>query len=143
MGGGDASTSAGTDLHPTRLAVLCFDDFTQGGELGYLANGITETLIHELAQIEASDVVSRNGVKPYRDPTVPLDSLARTLRAGSIVEGSVEGGEDRMIVTLQLIAGETAAHLMSERIEGRREDVLALRESKVEIAARSLGKALG
>jgi TolB-like protein len=141
--GGPASASNRTDLDPTRLAVLYFDDFSRGGELGYLANGITETLIHELAQIEALDVVSRNGVKPYRELNIPMDSLARILRAGSIVEGSVEGGEDRMIVTVQLIDGESEAHLMSERIEGRGEDVLALRDSIVDIAARSLGKALG
>jgi len=132
-----------SSLDPTRLAVLYFEDFSAGGELGYLANGITEALIHELYQVEALEVISRNGVKPYRDLSIPLDSLARILGVGSIVEGSVEGSGDRISVTVQLIEGESEVHLMSERIEGRGEDVLALRDSIVEIAVRSLGQSLG
>lgn len=66
--GMSTSPSAGrVSLDPTRLAVLYFDDFSPGGELGYLANGITEALIHDLSQVEALEVISRNGVKPYRE----------------------------------------------------------------------------
>jgi TolB-like protein len=141
--GQPSSTPEVASLDPTRLAVLYFDDFSYGGELGYLANGLTEALIHELSQVEVLQVISRNGVKPYRDLSFPLDSLARVLGVGSIVEGSVEGSGDQITVTVQLIEGETETHLMSERIEGRGEDVLALRDSIVGIAVRSLGRTLG
>jgi TolB-like protein len=135
--------SQGPALDPSNLAVLYFDDFSRGGELAYLANGVTESLIHELSQIEALRVVSRNGVKPFRDPTIPLDSLARVLGVGSLVEGSVEGSEDRIAVTVQLIDGESGMHLLSERIDGRGEDVLALRDTIVQQAVRLVGRALG
>jgi TolB-like protein len=130
-------------LDSRRLAVLYFDDFSPRGELGYLANGMTEALIHELSQVEALEVVSRNGVKPYRDLDFPLDSLARILGVGSIVEGSVEERGDGFVVTIQLVDGASASHLFSGRLEGRGEDVLALRDSIVEVAVRSLSQALG
>ncbi len=130
-------------LDPTNLAVLYFDDFSREGELAYLANGVTESLIHELSQIEALRVVSRNGVKPFRDPTIPLDSLARLLGVGSLVEGSVEGSGDRIAVTVQLIDGQSGMHLLSEKIDGKGEDVLALRDTIVQQAVRLVGRALG
>jgi len=130
-------------LDPTHLAVLYFDDFSAGGELAYLANGITETLIHEFSQVEALEVVSRNGVKPYRDLTISLDSLARILKVGSIVEGSVEGSGDRIGVTVQLINTSSGMHLFSQRIEGQGNDVLELRDTIVAEAVRLVGRTLG
>lgn len=140
---GPPAESGQGSLDSRRLAVLYFDDFSPRGELGYLASGMTEALIHELSQVEALEVVSRNGVKPYRDLDFPLDSLARILGVGSIVEGSVEERGDGFVVTIQLVDGASASHLFSGRLEGRGEDVLALRDSIVEVAVRSLSQALG
>jgi TolB-like protein len=98
------------------VAVLYLDDYSPHGELGYLANGLTEMLIHDLAQVDGLDVLSRNGVKPYRDRAVPLDSLAAALRAGTLVEGSVQRSGDSVRVTVQLIDTNTQAHLESRSI---------------------------
>lgn len=141
-------SGAGTDgdappLDPTHLAVLYFDDFSPDGELEYLANGITEALIHEFSGVELLRVVSRNGVKPFRDLDIPVDSLARVLGVGTLVEGSVEGQGDRIAVTVQLIDGKSGLHLLSERIEGAGEDVLTLRDGIVQEAVRLLGQFLG
>ena len=101
---------------PRRVAVLYLDDYSPGGELGYLANGLTEMLIHDLAQVEALDVVSRNGVRPYREHAVRMDSLAADLRAGTLVEGSVQRSGDSVRVTVQLIDANTQVHLESRTI---------------------------
>ena len=111
-----AAPEPGPRYDPRRIAVLYLDDYSPGGELGYLANGLTEMLIHELSQVEALDVVSRNGVKPYRDRAVPFDSLAADLRAGSVVEGSVQRSGDSVRVTVQLIDANTQVHVESRAI---------------------------
>jgi DNA-binding SARP family transcriptional activator/TolB-like protein len=98
---------------PRRIAVLYLDDYSPHGELGYLANGLTEMLIYQLSNVEALDVVSRNGVKPYRDHAVPFRTMAADLRAGSVVEGSVQRSGDSVRVTIQLIDANTEAHLES------------------------------
>jgi len=130
-------------LDPARVAVLYFDDFSAGGELGYLADGLTEALIHELAQIEPLSVVSRNGVKPFRDPEVSVDSVARILQAGSLVEGSVERRGDHLSATIQLVDGGTGLHHMSRRIEAGGGDPLELRDAIVADAVRLLAQHLG
>lgn len=101
---------------PRRIAVLYLDDYSPGGELDYLANGLTEMLIHQLAQVEGLDVVSRNGVRPYRERAVPLDSISADLRAGTVVEGSVQRSGDSVRVTVQLIDANTQVHLESRSI---------------------------
>ncbi|MFL5538461.1 MAG: hypothetical protein ACJ8J0_05685, partial [Longimicrobiaceae bacterium] len=113
---GDSPAREAPRYDPRRVAVLYLEDYSPGGELGYLANGLTEMLIHELAQVEALDVVSRNGVKPFRDRTVPLDSLVGVLRAGTLVEGSVQRSGDSVRVTVQLIDANTQTHLESRSI---------------------------
>jgi len=101
---------------PRRIAVLYLDDNSPGGELGYLASGLTEMLIHELSGVEALNVVSRNGVKPYRDNPVPFARMAADLRAGSVVEGSVQRSGDSVRVVIQLIDANTGAHLESRSL---------------------------
>lgn len=101
---------------PRRVAVLYLDDHSADGDMGYLADGLTEMLISQLSQVQALDVVSRNGVRPYRGRAVPFDSLAADLRAGSVVEGSVQRSGDSVRVTVQLIDANAQVHLESRSL---------------------------
>ncbi|HWH03388.1 MAG TPA: serine/threonine-protein kinase, partial [Gemmatimonadales bacterium] len=51
---------------PRKIAVLYFTDRSNNKSLGYVADGLTEALIHELATVQTLRVVSPNGVAPYR-----------------------------------------------------------------------------
>jgi TolB-like protein len=141
--GPSAAGGASETLDPTRIAVLYFDDLSREGELQYLADGFTEALIHELAQVDRLRVVSRNGVRPYRDTDLPLDSVARALSAGTLVEGSLERVGDRLRAFVQLIDGATSEHLLSRSIERDGDDLLALRDDIVREAAELLRRRLG
>lgn len=139
-GGGGESPGP---LDPRRVAVLYFDDHSQGDSLGYFAQGLTEHLIHRLTQVEALEVVSRHGVKPFRGASVAMDSIARTLRAGSLVEGSVQRSGDQLRATVQLIDGETQAHLMSAVLARPERELFALQDSLAEEVSRLLRRRLG
>jgi DNA-binding SARP family transcriptional activator/TolB-like protein len=141
--GGGAPARPGPALDPRRIAVLYFDDNSAGHELDYLAGGLTEMLIHELSQVQALQVISRNGVKPYRDGRVPLDSLAARLRVGTVVEGSVQRSRDTVWVTVQLIDAATQAQLESRMVGGRLDDVVALERDLAEEVSGFLRRRLG
>lgn len=128
---------------PRRIAVLYFDDLTPRGDLEYLAAGITEMLIHGLSQVEALDVVSRNGVKPYRDGRVRFDSMVADLRVGSVVEGSVQRSGDSVRVVVQLIDANTGSHLESRVLVRPMGDILALESAVADEVAGSLRRRLG
>lgn len=103
------AVASGTNLSPLRVAVLYFEDHSLNGELGYLADGLTEELIDLLSQSRMLDVISRNGVAPFRGPIIPRDSVARALRAGSLVVGSVEKQDEWVRVVAQLVDGSSGA----------------------------------
>ena len=145
---GPADTAATTtfspaDPNPTRLAVLYFDDHSPGGELSYLAEGLTEDLIHDLANSPALSVVSRHGVKPFRAGTTSPDSLRRALGVGTFVEGSVTRSGDLVRVTGQLIDANTGMHLASHMVERPMSDLFALQDELIEQISTSIRRTLG
>ncbi len=94
-------------LDPDRIAVLYFEDLSSDSALAPIADGLTEALIDELGRANVN-VVSRNGVLPYRDGDVARDSIARALDVGTLVVGQLEpraGGN--VMVTTRLVDGNT------------------------------------
>ena len=97
----DAAESA--ELDPSRLAVLYFRDQSPAQDLGHLADGFTETLIHELGGVDGLKVVSQYGVRRFDGTETPIDSVARALEAGTIVDGTVSRSGDSLRVQVQLV----------------------------------------
>lgn len=121
-------------VDPRRIAVLYFDD-ASGGELAFLADGLTESLIQELSRIEPLHVISRNGVKPYRDRSVPVPEIADALQVGTLVEGRVAQSGDRVRIDVALVDGESGEELETTRLDHERGDLFELQDTvAVEVA---------
>jgi serine/threonine-protein kinase len=90
-----------------RVAVMYFEEQSSDGRLEPVATGLTESLIEQLRQVNALDVISKNGVAPFRGAGVDLDSARIALRAGYIVRGSVEQQGQRLRVQVRLVDGST------------------------------------
>jgi TolB-like protein len=131
-------------LDPANLAVLYFDDYSPGGSLEYLANGLTDGLISALADVDGLTVTSRNGVRPFRDAAASSDSIARSLGVGTLVLGSVTGEGARVRVFAQLVdVTRGDEQLWSGRFERDESDILALQEELVEEISAELRQNLG
>lgn len=98
-----AESAESATLDPSRLAVLYFRDQSETRDLEHLADGFTETLIHELAGVEGLKVVSQYGVRPFDGSDFPIDSVARMLEAGTIIDGSVSRSGDSLRVQVRLL----------------------------------------
>ena len=85
----EAGEAAGLSLRT--VAVLYFRDQSRGEDLSYLADGLTESLIDQLSENQGLDVLTTSASARFRDSTIPLDSVARVLGSGTIVDGVVEG----------------------------------------------------
>ena len=134
-----AAVAAGDDAR--RVAVLYFQ--SAGDSLRYLANGLTEGLIGELAQVPELEVISRNGVAPFQGRDVPRDSIAKSLRVGTLVEGSVEQVQDRVRVTVRLIDAASGAEFQRASFEQPAGSSVALGDSLAQKAASFLRERLG
>lgn len=131
-------------LNPRRIAVLYFQDLSNEQDLGYLAAGFTEALIHELSQVEELEVVSRTAVAPYRDMGGQVhDSIITHLAPGTLVEGSVTRVGPQLRLTVQLIDGATARHLLSRELHKPADSLTALLDALPREAALLLRKRLG
>ncbi|MFW6192731.1 MAG: hypothetical protein ACOC83_04515 [Gemmatimonadota bacterium] len=139
----DVPETSGMVFPDTRIAVLPFEHAGPDADLGWLAEGITLDLIDALDDISVLDVVSHRGVMPYRGRIPPLDSVARAHRTGNLVAGAVDETDDRLIVRLELVDGETSSNLWSDRFVGSRDSVLALQERVLDAAVRQLRREVG
>jgi serine/threonine-protein kinase len=103
-----AANGAGA-FRPQRIAVLYFKDLSPDKRLGYLADGLTESLIGDLGQVSALDVISTGGISQFRAKDVPPDSIARVLEAGTLVQGSVAPEGNNVRVNLRVVDGNSGA----------------------------------
>ncbi len=137
-----SAVATGGGLDPRRIAVLYFED-RSGGQLAYLADGLTEALIDRLAAVQGLDVVSANGVSQVRGELSP-DSAARVLEAGTLVQGSLEATRgDSVRVTVRLVEGSSGADFKRATFAGAVRDPLRLRDDLADQAAVFLRARLG
>jgi serine/threonine-protein kinase len=140
---GGAGGGTGGGLDPSHVAVLYFDDVSGGGKLAYMADGLTESLIDELSQVQELDVVSKSGVGMFRGSDASPDSIAKTLNAGTLVRGSVEEAGDKLRVTVRLIDGNSGTDLNREFFELPKANVFAVRDSLAREVANFLRPRVG
>ncbi len=135
------TVAAGDDAR--RIAVLYLQTSGSGDSLRVLADGLTEGLIAQLGQVGELEVISRNGVAPYRNSSVPRDSIARALKVGTLVEGSVEQEKDRVRVTIRLVDAASGAEFQRASFEQPASQYLTLGDSLAQKAAVFLRERLG
>jgi TolB-like protein/DNA-binding winged helix-turn-helix (wHTH) protein/Tfp pilus assembly protein PilF len=115
------------------VAVLPLDNLSGDASQGYFADGMTDELITDLAQISALRVISRTSVMVYKGARKPLPQIARELGVDAVVEGTVLRSGDQVRITAQLIEAATDKHLWSQSYEGELGNTLAL-QNKVAAA---------
>ena len=138
-----AEMAAATGIEATSVAVLYFEDLSPNGDLEYVADGLTESLIDQLSDIRSLDVVSRNGVAAYRGTDVTPDSVARALEVGSLIRGSVEPDGSDLRITVRLVDGLSGADIERRVLEMPSGQFLAARDSLAENVGRILRRRLG
>jgi len=112
--------------HIESIAVLPLRNLSGDGEQEYFADGMTEALITDLAQISALRVISRTSIMRYKTLNKPLAEIAQELRVDAVVEGSVLRSGGRVRINAQLVDTASDKHLWARSYERELRDVLAL-----------------
>jgi eukaryotic-like serine/threonine-protein kinase len=108
------------------VAVLPLENLSGDPEQDYFAEGMTEELITQLAQIGALRVISRTSVMPYQGSRKPLSEIAKELGVDAVVEGSVMRSGDRVRINAKLIQASTDKSLWAKGYDRDLTDVLNL-----------------
>ena len=108
------------------VAVLPFADLSPGQDQGYFADGMTDALIADLAQIEALHVISRTSAMQYKSIRRPIPEIARELGVDAVVEGSVLADGDQVRIGVSLVDGRTDQTLWAHKYHRESRSILAL-----------------
>ena len=108
------------------LAVLPLENLSGDPAQEYFADGMTDALITDLAQIGALRVVSRTSVMRYKGSRKSLPEIARELSVDGIVEGTIMRSGDHVRITSQLIYAPADQHLWARSYERDLSNVLTL-----------------
>ncbi|HTK69622.1 MAG TPA: protein kinase [Candidatus Eisenbacteria bacterium] len=136
--GGDSTTHHDPPTEISRdairsLAVLPFDNVSRDLAQEWFADGMTETLIADLARLQGLRVISRTSAMKYKGVARSLPEIGHELGVDAILEGSALLVGPRVRVTVRLVSARTDETLWSQRYDDKLEDVLDV-QSKVAAA---------
>jgi serine/threonine protein kinase/tetratricopeptide (TPR) repeat protein len=138
-----AAPAAADRPDPSRIAVLYFDDRSPDRSLAYVADGLTEALIHDLSGVPVLKVVSRNGVAPYRHEAVSPDSIRRALGVGTIVDGTLTPSGDSLQLGVSMVDATSGDEIDHQTLTVARADPMALQLNLADQVALFLRRRLG
>ena len=122
LGGGwalwrEISEHAAMALDKSRIAVLPFANLSAEVNQAYFADGMTQELIAQLAQIHSLTVIARTSVMKYKGTLKDVASIGRELRVGTILEGSIRAVDNHLRINAQLIDVASQSHLWSQEYD--------------------------
>jgi TolB-like protein/DNA-binding winged helix-turn-helix (wHTH) protein/tetratricopeptide (TPR) repeat protein len=123
-----------------RLAVLPFDNLTGDPGEDYLADGLTEELITQLARLrpEQLDVIARASVMGYKHSGKRIDEIGRELSVSYALESSLRRSADSVRVTVQLIRVQGQSHLWAEEFDYASRDMLHIEDTVAQAVTREV-----
>jgi adenylate cyclase len=120
------------------ICVLPFANMSGDQEQEYFSDGITEDIITDLSKVSRLAVVSRNSAFMYKGKHVDVAKLARELKVGHVLEGSVRKAGGRVRITAQLVDGTSNDHVWAERYDRDLNDIFALQAEISEAIVKAL-----
>lgn len=124
------------------VAVLPFVNMSGDADNEYFSDGLTETLLHVLAQLPGLRVAARTSSFAFKGQNTDIGEIAATLGVAHLLEGSVQKADDRVRVTAQLIRAEDGFHVWSQSYTRPLEDIFAIQDEIAADVARALGGSL-
>jgi adenylate cyclase len=121
------------------IVVLPFTNLSGDPSQDYFADGITENLTTDLSRIRNSFVIARNTAFTFKSKNIDAREISKELGVRYVLEGSVQRDQNRVRVNVQLIDGETGAHLWADRFEESITDLFKLQDQVVARLANTLG----
>ncbi|MEJ2385378.1 MAG: hypothetical protein P8Y54_13480 [Xanthomonadales bacterium] len=124
------------------VAVLPFVNLSDDADNEYFSDGLTETLLHLLAQLPDLQVAARTSSFAFKGQSQSVGEIAAALGVANILEGSVQKAGDRVRVTAQLVRADDGFHVWSQSFTRPLEDIFAIQDEIATEVADALGASL-
>ena len=120
------------DARPASIAVLAFQDYSEGKDQDYFSKGIAEEILNLLAKTNTLRVAARTSSFSFDGSEMDIREIGKKLEVGTVLEGSVRKAGATIRITAQLIDVENGYHLWSETYDRDYTDIFKIQD---EIAA--------
>jgi serine/threonine protein kinase/tetratricopeptide (TPR) repeat protein len=124
------------------LAVLPFTNGGGDSNADYLSDGITESLIGNLAHVPHLKVKSRNSVFRYKGKDVDVQKVGNDLGVSALVSGRVTPHGDTLEVSAELTAVRDNTEIWGQHYRGKSADIISLQQQIAGDIAASLRSGL-
>jgi len=118
------------------IAVLPFTDSTETKDQKYLCDGISEEILHTLAQVNGLHVAGRSSSFSLKGKNTK--EVGEKLNVGNVLEGSLQRQGNRVRVTAELIDARNGFRVWTETYDRELDGAFALQDQ----IARSIADAL-
>jgi TolB-like protein/DNA-binding winged helix-turn-helix (wHTH) protein len=122
------------------IVVLPFVNLSGDAQRDYLADGITDSLISDLAHVlPGISIVSRDTAFTYKGRGADARQIGRELEVRYLLEGSVVPEGDRVRVNTRLVETKEASQLWAERFDAEQGSILDVQDEIVSRVSRAIG----
>lgn len=120
------------------IAALPFKSLSEDPDKQYLADGIMDAILNNLAKIKDIKVMSRTSTLQYRDDPKDPREIGKELDVAYVLEGSFQiyGEKARLIV--QLISTDDGSHKWSDEFDRDWKDIFAVQSEVAQTIANQL-----
>ena len=124
------------------VAVLPFVNMSNDKDNEYFSDGLTETLLHMLAQVPNLKVAARTSSFAFKGQKISIQEIARALEVAHVLEGSVQRAGDRVRITAQLIRASDGFHVWSSNFDRELDDIFGIQDEIAEKVGYALSESL-
>jgi TolB-like protein/DNA-binding winged helix-turn-helix (wHTH) protein len=114
------------------IAILPLENLSGDPNQDYFADGMTDALITDLAQVSSLRVISRTSAMHYKGSRQPLPEIAKELNVDAVIEGSVTRSGNHVRITAQLLEARSDHHLWGKTYDRDVREIVSLQQ---EVAA--------
>jgi len=139
---GDDSVTSDIAPGDPSVAVLPFVNMSNDDDNEYFSDGLTETLLHMLAQVPDLKVAARTSSFAFKDRNVGIQEIAAALEVAHILEGSVQRAGDRVRITAQLIRASDGFHVWSSSYDRTLDDIFGIQDEIAQKVGFALSESL-
>ena len=124
----EPESTAFIDIDPNSVAVLPFVNMSGNVDNEYFSDGLSETLLHMLAQVPELKVAARTSTFAFKNKEQDVRTIGDALNVAHILEGSVQRVGSRVRITAQLIRADDGFHVWSENYDRTLEDIFGIQD---------------
>jgi len=120
------------------IAVLPFENLSHDPDNTYFAEGIKDELLARLSKVADLKVISIRSTEQLKSSPDDLTQIARKFGVANILAGSVQRSSDQVRVSVQLVKGESNAHLWADTFDRKMTDIFTIESDVAKTIAEKL-----